>query len=176
MENYKHEYSEEDWDQVRELIGRPPYGLYKVVKYHPKYKHPMVIEVIPWVKGAPFPTLYWLTCPILKKEISHIEKDAWVGKLEKEYFAPGSENLELLHQNHIAYRDERIKLFEDVGLTWNQVPKPMMEIITTTGIGGIRDFDHIKCLHLHYAHHLAGKNQVGKVMDELFNFARFYAE
>lgn len=175
MAEYKSEYTQSDWDQVRELIGRSPFGLYKVVKYHPVKKHPMVIQVIPWVKGAPFPTLYWLTCPILKKEISHIEKDAWVGKLEKEYFAPGSENLEALRKNHESYRDQRIKLFEDVGLNWDSVPTPMMDIIKTTGIGGIHDFDHIKCLHLHYAHHLAAENQVGKVMDELFNFSRFYS-
>lgn len=173
-DEYLHKYTHDDWVQVRELIGRPPYGLYKVVKYHPQHKHPMVIEVIPWVKGAPFPTLYWLTCPILKKEISHIEKDGWVGKLEKEYFSKGSENLELLHGNHQAYRDKRIKLFEDAGLNWDQVPRPMAQIIKTTGIGGIADFDHIKCLHLHYAHHLAGENQVGKVIDELFNLRHFY--
>ncbi len=174
MEEYKSEYSQEDWDHVRELIGRSPFGLYKVVKYHPTKKHPMVIQVIPWVKEAPFPTLYWLTCPILKKEISHIEKDGWVGKLENEYFQVGSENLAALKKNHADYRDQRIALLDSVGISWDKIPEQMAEIIKTTGIGGIHDFDHIKCLHLHYAHHLASENQVGKVMDELFNFKRFY--
>jgi uncharacterized protein len=175
MENYQHEYTENDWEQVRELIGRPPYGLYKVIKYHPVKKHPMVIQVIPWVKGAPFPTLYWLTCPILKKEISHIEKDGWVGKLEREYFAPGSENLEKLKSQHKRYRDERIELLESVGIDWAEIPESMAEIIKTTGIGGISDFDHIKCLHLHYAHHLAQENEVGRLIDELFQISRFYS-
>ncbi len=174
MEEYKHLYTQDDWDQVKDLIGRSPFGLYKVAKYHPTKKHPMVIEVIPWVKGAPFPTLYWLTCPILKKEISHIEKDGWVSKIENEYFAKDSENLAQLKKNHERYRDDRIALLDHVGISWDKIPAPMAEIIKTTGIGGIHDFDHIKCLHLHYAHHLAGENQVGKVMDELFNFKRFY--
>ncbi|MAF79034.1 MAG: hypothetical protein CME60_12805 [Halobacteriovoraceae bacterium] len=175
MEEYKSLYSQSDWDQTKELIGRAPHGLYKVVKYHPQKKHPMVIQVIPWVKGAPFPTLYWLTCPILKKEISHIEKEGWVGKLEREYFSKDSDNLKALKADHERYRDHRIALLEEVGISWDKIPEPMAEIIRTTGIGGIHDFDHIKCMHLHYAHHLAEGNQVGKVMDELFNFSRFYS-
>lgn len=170
----EYEYTQADWDWTRELIGRPPHGLYKVVKYHPVKKHPMVIQVIPWVKKQPFPTLYWLTCPILKKEISHIEKDGWVSKLEREYFAAGSENLELLKSHHDQYRKDRVALFDKVGLNWEEVPEPMEKIMRETGIGGIADFDHIKCLHLHYAHHLAAENQVGKVVDELFNIKRFY--
>jgi hypothetical protein len=167
-------YSDEDRLWVSELLGREPRGLYKVEKYHPVHKHPMVIKVLPYVKGAPFPTLFWLTCPLLKKEISHIEKDAWIEKIEKEHFAKGRENLELLHSHHKAYARERRELFEQSGGDWDQIPEPMAKILKESGIGGIADFDHIKCFHLHYAHHLVRENQVGKILDEHFDFKRFY--
>lgn len=167
-------YTAEDFEKVKELLGRTPRGLYKVEKYHPIHKHPMVIQVLPYVKGAPFPTLFWLTCPILKKEISHIEKDGWIEKLEKEHFASESENLKLLKEDHLAYARERQELFLKTGGDWAMIPSPMAEILKETGIGGIHDFDHIKCFHLHYAHHLARGNQVGKVLDTLFQFNRFY--
>jgi hypothetical protein len=134
----------------------------------------MVIEVLPFVKGAPFPTLYWLTCPILKKEISHIEKDGWIERFEKELFSPGSSNNTLLQEHHKNYRDQRVKLFNESSLNWEEVPEAMAKIIKETGIGGISDFNHIKCFHLHYAHHLADKNIVGQILDEQFNFQRFY--
>lgn len=167
-------YSEEDYMAVTRLLGREPRGLYKVEKYHPEFKHPMVIKVLPYVKGAPFPTLFWLTCPILKKEISHIEKDAWIDRIEEEFFSAGSDNLKALHRHHKAYAEERVQLFTDMGGDWPQIPEPMVKILQETGIGGIHDFDHIKCFHLHYAHHLVRENQVGKILDEKFDFKRFY--
>lgn len=171
-------YSEEDWQEVQRLLGRAPRGLNRVVKYHPTKKHPMVIEVIPYVQGAPFPTLYWLTCPILKKEISHIEKDGWIERFEKELFSPGSDNNATLKKHHENYRDQRVALFEKTILNKGKesldIPEPMLKIIKESGIGGISDFNHIKCFHLHYAHHLAEKNIVGELLDEKFNFQRFY--
>ena len=167
-------YTEQDWQQVKELLGRAPRGLRRVVKYHPEKKHPMVIEVLPFVENAPFPTLYWLTCPILKKEISHIEKDGWIERFEKEYFPPATEQNTTLQKNHQDYRDQRVQLFNDVIKDWSIVPEPMAKIIQETGIGGISDFNHIKCFHLHYAHHLAAENAVGALLDEKFDLKRFY--
>lgn len=174
MTTYKTNYSESDFEQVMELIGRPPRGLFQVERYHPEHGHPMVIKVVPYVEKAPFPTLYWLTCPILKKEISHIEKDGWIERIEKEYFQKDSENLKLIHDHHRNYRDQRIRLFDETIKDWSLLPEPMAEIIKTTGIGGIHDFNFIKCFHLHYAHHLVTDNQVGKVLDQVFQLNRFY--
>jgi len=167
-------YSQQDWDQVKELLRRPPHGLISVEKYHPTLGHPMVIKVEPWVRGAPFPTLFWMTCPILKKEISHLESAGWVGKLEEEYFSKQSENLSELRAHHQAYLQERIEAFNESSYSWEDIPGPMVKIIKETGIGGIHDFDHIKCMHLHYGHHLVRENQVGKIMDTLFDLKRFY--
>ncbi len=174
MTTYKTNYSEKDWEQVKELLGRAPRGLFQVEKYHPEHGHPMVIKVVPFVDKAPFPTLYWLTCPILKKEISHIEKDGWIEKIGTEYFSKDSENLKNLRLHHQDYCDQRVKLFDETIKDWSLLPPAMEKILRTTGIGGIHDFDNIKCFHLHYAHHLVSDNQVGKVLDEVFNIDRFY--
>lgn len=170
---YKTFYTQDDWEKVKTQLGRSPHGLYRVEKYHPEFKHPMVISVVPFVKGSPFPTLYWLTCPILKKEISHIEKDAHIERFEKEYFSEG-ENLEGLIKDHESYRDERISLFEKTIKDWDLFPEPMQKIIKETGIGGIANFNHIKCFHLQYAHHLVRGNTVGRLLDKEFDFGRFY--
>lgn len=170
---YETFYSEKDWEDVKRLLGREPHGLYKVEKYHPEKGHPMVISVVPFVKSAPFPTLFWLTCPILKREISHIEKDGHIERFEKEYFQEG-EFLQRLVKDHEDYRDERISLFEKTIKSWEIIPEPMVTIIKETGIGGMADFTHIKCFHLHYAHHLVRGNVVGDFLDSEYELTRFY--
>jgi len=164
-------YSSEDLAWVTELLGRRPRGLYQVVKYHPHKKHPMVIKVIPWVLGAPFPTIYWLTCPLLKKELSHLEKDGVIKTIESAFLSEEN-NLKVLNADHEEYRDERVSFFNETVKDWDLLPEPQKEIIKETGIGGIADFDHIKCLHLQYAYHLAslekGGRLIGKYVDENF--------
>ncbi|HIC96436.1 TPA: DUF501 domain-containing protein, partial [Candidatus Bipolaricaulota bacterium] len=36
-------------------------------------------------------------------------------------------------------------------------------------IGGLADWDKVKCLHLHYAHHLARGNIVGRWVEDRFS-------
>lgn len=158
-------YSELDLESVTELLGRRPRGLYEVVKYHPTKKHPMVIKVIPWVEGAPFPTIYWLTCPLLKKELSHLEKDGAIKDLEKNFLSQ-EENLTLLKKDHENYRDERISFFNETVKDWSRLPEAQQAIIKKTGIGGIADFSHIKCLHLQYAYHLANESKGGGLIGQ----------
>ena len=171
-------YTEEDWLQVKSQLGRSPRGLYQVVKYHPLKKHPMVIKVIPWVAKAPFPTTYWLTCPILKKQLSHLEKDRAIKLIEQEHIAKNPELLQTLRGDHESYRDDRLQLFSKTVKNWNEIPLAQQQIIKETGIGGIADFDHVKCLHLQYAYHLAsesiGGRTVGRLVDKLFPHIKSY--
>lgn len=54
-------------------LDRPPRGNWWPRVFCP-YGFPMVIETEPFLEDAtPFPTLFWLTCPYLKEEISRIE-------------------------------------------------------------------------------------------------------
>lgn len=54
-------------------LDRPPRGNWWPRVFCP-YGFPMAIETEPFLEdGTPFPTLFWLTCPYLKEEISRIE-------------------------------------------------------------------------------------------------------
>ena len=96
--------------------------------------------------GTPFPTTFWLTCPVMRARVGTLEADhAMVGlnqRLESEpdfaqAYAAG-------HERYLAFRDA-------LG-----TPLPAAEV----SAGGMPRF--VKCLHVHAAHHLAtGDNPVG---------------
>jgi hypothetical protein len=156
--------------EVSGLLGRKATGTKKVVCRN-KMGQPAVIEVDPLIKGRPFPTIYWLICPILKKELSHLEKNGLIQKIEQDYVQENTEFAASLKKGHENYRDKRVKLFEKHGHQWSDLAENKQEVLKESGIGGIRNFSHIKCLHLHYAHHLAEKNNViGTLIDELHQF------
>ena len=71
-----------DWDVIAEQIGRRPRGL-AGVPVRCSYGFPQVIRVRPLVDGKPFPTLFWLTCPYLVREVDRLEADGWIGRLER---------------------------------------------------------------------------------------------
>lgn len=56
---------------MRRVVFRCPYG------------YPVVIESFPIKDGKPFPTLYWLTCPHLRKEVSKLESQGYVKEFEE---------------------------------------------------------------------------------------------
>lgn len=54
-------------------LDRPPRGSWWPRVFCP-HGFPVVIETKPFLEdGTPFPTLFWLSCPYLKEEISKIE-------------------------------------------------------------------------------------------------------
>ena len=44
-------------------------------------------------------------------------------------------------------------------------------VLTERGIGGIANWDQIRCLHTQYAHHLCGDNVIGQWMDAEYGVA-----
>lgn len=118
----------------------------------------------------PFPTVFWLTHPLLRIMISRLELDGFGGIVEKR-LAAKPEYLETMKQAHLAYGRERAATLtaED----WNLVKTRKWESafdISSRGVAGIRDFGSVKCLHAHAAHYLSGNldNLVGHwVLEEL---------
>jgi exopolyphosphatase/guanosine-5'-triphosphate,3'-diphosphate pyrophosphatase len=124
-----------DLGAVREQLGREPTVPFSVVARCGD-GHPLVIRNRPLdAAGRPFPTTYWLTCPTAVKVVSTIESEGWIHRLEAEPAI--AEELPRVHAEHAAERGE---LLADAG-AWG-------------GVGGTRV--GIKCLHAHYAYHLAG--------------------
>jgi exopolyphosphatase / guanosine-5'-triphosphate,3'-diphosphate pyrophosphatase len=124
-----------DLDAVREQLGREPTVPFSVIA-RCTVGHPLVIRNRPHdADGRPFPTIYWLTCPAAVKAISRLESEGWIARLSDDP-AIGA-RLEEAHRAYAAERGEMVPGAEGWG-----------------GVGGTRR--GIKCLHAHYAHHLAG--------------------
>jgi hypothetical protein len=98
----------------------------------------MVIENHPRLEdGSPFPTLYWLTCPILLKRVSRLEGTGAMAKLNEE-LARDSNARARLHSAVERYATRRDEL-------------ERIETDAPPGGGPAR----VKCLHAHVAHNLA---------------------
>jgi len=132
--------------QISEQLGRPARGETAVV-HRCERGVPTVVRVAPRLPdGTPFPTTFWLTCPVLRSKVGTLEADhAMVGlnqrlEAEPEFAAAYAAG----HGRYLAFRDA-------LG-----GPLPAAEV----SAGGMPRF--VKCLHVHAAHHLAtGDNPVG---------------
>lgn len=116
---------------------------------------PVVIKVPPHLDdGTPFPTTYWLTCPLAARRIGRIEAAGGVKQAESLIVADPEFRTAFLAamERYEADRDALIAA---------DAPghRP------TGGVGGSRS--GVKCLHAHYADHAAGNdNPVGAMTAE----------
>jgi hypothetical protein len=113
---------------------------------------PVVIRVPPILDdGTPFPTLYWLSCPLASTRIGRLEGAGGVKRMEAK--AESDEDFgKALEAAHRSYENERDDLAGDI-----EGPRP------SGGVGGTRV--GVKCLHAHYAHTRAGgANPVGELV------------
>jgi uncharacterized protein len=113
---------------------------------------PVVIRVPPLLDdGTPFPTRYWLTCPLASRRIGRIESAGGVAAMDRRTRSD-PEFAARLDEAHRRYRDAR-----DADLPPGADPRPR------GGVGG--SDGGVKCLHAHYADHAAGSdNPVGEVV------------
>jgi exopolyphosphatase/guanosine-5'-triphosphate,3'-diphosphate pyrophosphatase len=134
-----------DLSIVREQLGREPTVPFTVVARCPG-GHPLVIRNAPIDRdGHPFPTLFWLTCPVGVKAAARLESEGWVGRWNVR--AEKDETLAIaLATAHEEYARERSRGFPQAR-AWG-------------GVGGAAR--GVKCLHAHYANHVAGgRDQIG---------------
>ncbi|MFB3737777.1 MAG: DUF501 domain-containing protein [Candidatus Velamenicoccus archaeovorus] len=128
-----------DLHAVREQLGRDPVTPFTVVARCPG-GHPLVIRNRPFdPRGRPFPTLFWLTCPEAVRTVSRLESEGWIGRLNDRVDGDPAFAVALTAA-HEGYARERARNHP--------------EALAFGGVGGTRA--GIKCLHAHYAHHLAG--------------------
>ena len=132
------EHSEADRRAVEVQLGRPVRGRWAVAR-RCHLGVPMVIENGPRLDdGSPFPTLFWLTCPILAKRASRLESDGEMA-LITERLSADDRLKERLAAAIARYRDRRAEL------------EPIEDAGSPPGGGP----DRVKCLHAHLAHELA---------------------
>jgi hypothetical protein len=106
----------------------------------------MVIENHPRLEdGSPFPTLFWLTCPILIARVSRSEGAGWMRELGEELVHDRELRGRFVHAlDAYRARRDRHERIEDAGGPPGGGP------------------DRVKCLHAHVAHELAAPpNPIG---------------
>ena len=131
-------HTEEDRLVVEAQVGRPLRNDWAVAsRCH--LGVPMVIENSPvGPDGAPFPTLYWLTCPVLVKRVSRLEAAGRMADLADELRGDPALRHRLADaiDRYRAHRDAH-QVVEDSGGPPGGGP------------------ERVKCLHAHAAHELA---------------------
>jgi len=124
--------------RVVTLLGREPRGGYEVVVRN-QAGDPVVIRNRPLLADAtPMPTLYWLVGDAEREAVSRLEAAGGVKEAEA---AVDPAELAVAHERYAAERDTLLP-------SDHRGPRP------TGGVGGTRQ--GVKCLHAHYAWHLAG--------------------
>ncbi len=149
-------------DQVRHQLGRAPWRLVGVAVACPA-GHPAVVLTYPLQRHRgqwmPFPTTHWLTCQRLVKAVSRLERGGGIRRAA-DWLQAQPDRLSAMHLAHEQAIDIRWALLEqsdrervhEHGLT---------QAICHRGIGGTRNFDAVKCLHAHFAFHLAHPTVLG---------------
>jgi uncharacterized protein len=134
---------------VRAQLDREPTTSFTVVARcaHPfsgspgDVGHPLVIRNHPLdAEGKPFPTRYWLTCPDAVRSVARLEADGWIRSLSERAEAEPDGFGAALRAAHAEYAADRAADGPDAR--------------HHGGVGGTRA--GVKCLHAHYAYHLAG--------------------
>lgn len=127
-----------DVERVTELLGRRPQGDFEVV-VRDGAGSPVVIRNAPLLPdGRPMPTRYWLVGAAETVAVSRLEAAGGVRAAEAE-LDPAS--VARAHEAYAAERDSAMP-------PGHTGPAP------SGGVAGTRE--GVKCLHAHYAWHLAG--------------------
>ena len=154
---------------LKKQLGRKPRNIVEIpVKCAADY--PQVLVTAPVLEDSDgiFPTTFWLSCPELNYRIDQLEDQGMITKIKEKIDAEPHLKSQLMeaHKNYATYR---------VNL---MTPKQLQElqdknqgqyrVLKESGVGGIMEFDGIKCLHTHYAHYLInGNNPVGELTHQL---------
>ncbi|MCY3863364.1 MAG: DUF501 domain-containing protein [bacterium] len=127
-----------DDEHVEALLGRAPRGTYEIV-VRADDGTPRVLRNAPFLDdGTPMPTRYWLVGPEDVLRVSRLESAGGVRRAE------AAVDPDVLADAHRRYAAERDAAIPDSYAG----PRP------SAGVGGTRQ--GVKCLHAHYAWHLAG--------------------
>ena len=155
---------------IETQLGRAPRGIVDIA-YQTDQGVPVVLQMRSLVDDQPFPTLYWLSSKDLYKAIARLETDGWVKRLEEE-LADDKVFLQSYQQNHQDYVEQRC-LAMSVEDRQRIDTLGFSSLFERYGIGGIAQWDKVRCLHMHYAHYLCGasdclKNVIGERLEQEF--------
>jgi len=137
-----------DLDAVARQLGRPPRAVLEIA-YRCPNGEPGVVKTAPRLPdGTPFPTLYYLTHPLLTAAASRLESSGLMKEMTQRLAADPSLSA-AYRRAHASYLAERDAI-DPLG--------------TTSSAGGMPN--RVKCLHVLIAHSLAKGRGVNPLGDE----------
>jgi hypothetical protein len=141
--------TESSADTIAAQIGRPLRAASEVV-FSCHLGLPVAVAVPPLLDdGTPFPTRFWLSCPLAVRRVARLESAGEIKRLD-ERRRQDAEFAAALNDAHARYQAERDRL-----VPADAVLRP------SGGVAGAESA--VKCLHAHYADHVAGnENPVGR--------------
>lgn len=150
---------------VARQLGRKPQGAFSVVA-RCCYGKPQVIANQPLLKVQGevhvFPTLYWLTCPYLKKAVGRLEGAGYIAQFQEKLRADRVFGQQL-RLAHTQYAHARMAQLDPISVALLAERGDQLQVAMESGIAGSRGQEGIKCLHAHLAHFLAGgSNPIGE--------------
>lgn len=155
----------EDLSSITRQLGREPVGI-EAISTRCTSGFPQVIVCRPLVqripgRPEPFPTTYWLSCPMLVHEVSRLEGE---GMMEMFRQIEDDETRRVMLKAAHEYSKARAALLSRAELDRLREESPgMARVICDSGIGGSANPMTVKCLHSHVAHYLAGgTNPIGE--------------
>ena len=112
----------------------------------------MAVAVPPLLDdGTPFPTRYWLSCPAARARVGRLEAAGGVKAMDRRIRNDSA------FAEAVARADRRYALQRDALLPPEAIHRPV------GGVGG--GTGGVKCLHAHYADHVAGNdNPIGALV------------
>ena len=174
MANLFFDCKENDSSIIKDQINRESADIARIVE-RCKYDYPSIVllnaELTDNKKDESFyksiSNLIWLTCPYLNEKIHDLESQGYISKIEE--FIDNDNTLKMMMENaHASYYYFRKNVYRYFVSTVASLDD--MNRIFNTGIGGIKNIENIKCLHLHYAHYrICEENVVGKIVYNLLH-------
>ena len=137
-----------DLDAVARQLGRVPRGILRIAYRCPNGEPGVVMTAPRLADGTPFPTLYYLTHPVLTAAASRLEAEGVMrGMTERLGHDPHlAAAYRRAHESYLAERDA----IEPLGTTFSGGGMP----------------DRVKCLHVLMAHALAKGRGINPLGDE----------
>ena len=155
---------------ITRQLGRRPRPV-TGVRRRGRYGYPQVAATAPVSRRGErwdiFPTVYWLTCPLLARAISRLEAQGWILRYEERLAQEPAFAAAMDAAHKAAARDRLRRVPQELQERLEQEHPRQWRALSETGVAGIRSHTGVKCLHAHVADFIGrGDNPIGQAVLE----------